>query len=180
MQKRSALAILPLLASCAAAGGAPAGDPNTQVTASEDGFHVSMPVTQRTVAAEIDAPVAEVWAVLPGVMAEAGLAGTADAPTRTVSTQPRMVRGRLLDQPLNRLLDCGRGEFGVEYAASSPVRLGVRTTVQPGADGGSRLETVVEAQVRSSSGANAVLAPCRTLGRIEEGIAERVRARLAG
>jgi hypothetical protein len=175
------LAVLPLLGACAAAAGTGAAEPAPEVTTAQGGFRVSMAGAQRTVLSEIGAPAAEVWTVLPAVMEEAGLAGRADPATRTVTTPPRTVRGRLLDQPLTRLVDCGRGEFGAQRAASGQVRMIVRATVQPGAEGGSRLETVVEAHVRDSSGgANDLLAPCRSLGVLEEALAELVRARLAG
>jgi hypothetical protein len=181
MRKPWTLAVLPLLGACVTAAGTGAAEPGPEVTTTQGGFRVSMAGTQRTVQSEIGAPVAEVWAVLPAVMEEAGLPGRADPATRTVSTPPRTVRGRLQGQPLTRLVDCGRGEFGAERAASGQVRMIVRATVQPSEEGGSRLETVVEAHVRDSSGgANDVLAPCRSLGVLEEAIAELVRARLAG
>ncbi len=173
------LAVL-LLAACAAAPDpATAPDGTGHVIVSGDALHVAAPGARRTVSAEIAAPVAEVWAALPAVLQEMGLAGTADAATRTVATPPRMMSRRVADQPLTRIVDCGQGQYGAELAAVNPVRLALRVTVQPGTGDGARLDTVLEAQVRNVGGANAVMAVCRSLGSLEAEIASRLRARLA-
>lgn len=183
MTRTFSLALLPLLAACAAAPG-PAnelpGHATGQVIVSGDAIHVSTPSVQRVVAEEVAAPADRVWAVLPAVFEEMGFAASANAETRTVVTQPRTVNRRFLDAPASEYFDCGRGQFGVELAAVNTVRATVRTTVVPSEGSGSRLETVVEAHARSSDGASSVMAQCRSTRRLEAVMAERVRARLPG
>lgn len=182
MRRPFALLLVPLLASCAsAADPSVAPDGAGHVLVSGDAITVSTAGVQRTVSAEVAAPVDEVWAALPAVLEEMGFTGAADEAQRTFFSQPRTVRRRLLGQPLTRYVDCGRGEFGVEIAAARPIRLTVRSTVQPGENGASRVDTVVQAEARSSSGgANAVMANCRSVGTLEAEIAVRLGSRLDG
>ena len=183
MTRTLALALVPLLASCAAAPG-PAnelpGNAGGQVIVTGDAIHVSTPSVQRVIAEEVAAPADRVWVVLPAVFEEMGFAVSASAATRTVVTQPRSVNRRFLDAPAAEYFDCGRGQFGVELAAVNTIRATVRTTVVPAEEGGSRLETVVEAHARSTDGATSVMAQCRSTRRLEAVMAERVRARLPG
>ena len=183
MTRTLSLALLPLLAACAASPG-PAnelpGNATGQVLVTGDAIHVSTPSVQRVIAEEVAAPADQVWAILPAVLEEMGFAVSANDGTRTVVTQPRSVNRRFLDAPASEYFDCGRGQFGVELAAVNTIRATLRTTVVPTAESGSRLETVVEAHARSTDGATSVMAQCRSTRRLEAVMAEGVRARLPG
>jgi hypothetical protein len=178
-----AAALLALLSACAPAGTggtpAPGGDATGQVLITSDALHVSTGSVQRVLSREVDAPVARVWEALPGVLGEMGFAVQADAASRTVSTQPRTAARRFLDEPAARFFDCGRGQFGAELAATASIRFVLRATVQPAGGEGSRLDTVVEAHARTGDGTSALMAQCRSTGRLEDAIAAAVRARVA-
>jgi hypothetical protein len=157
----------------------PGGDRPTQIIATGDALHVATSTEVRVVSQAVDAPVERVWAVLPAVYAELGLEGGVDAARRTVAGSVNFNR-RFQGQPATRLVDCGQGQFGTQIAASYTIRMAVSTTVNPGTGTGSRLDTMLEATARSTEGANAVAAQCRTQGALEALIATRVREKLAG
>jgi len=171
------------LAACGPAAAPPSGGPSnevpTQIVTTGDAIHVATSTEVRVVSQTVDAPVERVWAVLPAVYQELGLTGGVDAGRRTVSGTTNFNR-RFQGQPATRLLDCGQGQFGTQIAASYTIRLAVSTTVNPGEGSGSRLDSMLEANARSTDGANAVAAQCRTKGALEEMIATRVREKLAG
>lgn len=173
---------------CALAACAPAAAPSasggttipapTQSIGSGEVVHVTVSSDVRVLAHSVDAPVARVWEVLPAVYAELGLEAAVDPGRRTVSSVARFTQ-RVLGQPATRFFDCGRGSFGAPIASQYTVRIALSTTVNPGADDGSRLDNRLEAQAFNRSGANSAAAECRSTGRLEETIAERVRARLS-
>ena len=170
------------LAACGPAASAPSSGPSempTQVLAVGDAVHVTTSAEVRVVSETLDAPVDRVWAVLPAVYRELGLTTGADAARRTVTGGANFTR-RFLGENATRFFDCGMGQFGSRIAASYTIRMAVSTTVNPGTGGGSRLDSMIEAFARSTDGANAVAAQCRTQGRLEQLIAQRVREKLAG
>lgn len=156
----------------------PAGRP-TEVMTTGDAINVAMTSEVRVVTQTVDAPVDRVWAVLPAVYAELGLEGGADAARRTMSGTGNFSR-RFQGQAAARLFDCGQGQFGTPLANTSNIRFAISTTVNPADNGGSRLDSQVEAHARSTDGANSLAAQCRTEGQLEAMIVERVRAKLAG
>src|SRR5687768_15354308 len=166
-------------AACASSTAGTAERP-TQVTDTGDGMHVSASVEQRLFTHGIQAPIERTWGVLPAVFQELGLGGTSDATRRTASSQLTFTR-RVMGEPATRFFDCGRGQFGMEIASTYTIFVTVQVTVNPGLDEtGSRLDSTVEAYARNTDGANALLAQCRSQGRLEELIAARVRERVAG
>jgi hypothetical protein len=170
------------LAACGPVAAPPSGGPNetpTQVMTSTDALNVTTSAEVRVVSQTLDAPVDRVWAVLPAVYAELELGAGADAARRTVAGGSTFTR-RFAGQPATRMFDCGQGQFGAEIAANYTIRFTVSTTVNPGEGNGSRLDSMVEAHARSTDGANAVAANCRTEGGLEALIAQRVREKLAG
>lgn len=170
------------LAACGPAASAPSSGPArtpTQVVATNDALHVTTSAEVRVISHDVDAPVDRVWAVLPAVYEELGLETSADAARRTAMGGASFTR-RFQGENTTRFFDCGHGQFGSQIAAHYTIRMTVSTTVNPAASGsGSRLDSMIEAFARSNDGANAVAAQCRTQGRLEQLITERVRARLA-
>ncbi|HVH14024.1 MAG TPA: hypothetical protein VM759_13270 [Longimicrobium sp.] len=171
-----------VLAACGPAATPPGAAPPTtqpvpsQTVGTSEGGYVTTTSEVRVLAQEVAAPVDRVYAVLPAVYEEMGLEPGADASRRTVSAAMRFTR-RLMGEPATRFLDCGSGQFGVAIASQYTIRMSVSTTVNPGTDGNSRLESAVEAHAYSD-GANSVAAACRTEGRLEQMIVARVRQRL--
>lgn len=178
------LAFPALLALCAcgpATGPAMGGGASVpaEVIATGDGVHVSTTAETRTVTHEVTAPPERVWQVLPEIYREIGLPGSADANTRTVASQSATFTRRIIGEPATRFFDCGRGQFGVEIAATYTIHVTARTTVQPGpTPAASQLETVVQAYARNNDGANALLSHCHSRGLLEGLIALRVLEKL--
>jgi hypothetical protein len=171
------------LAACGPAASAPSSGPTgevpTQIVTAGDAIHVATSTEVRVVSQQVDAPMDRVLAVLPAVYQELGLGNGVDAARRTVSGGTNFNR-RFQGQPATRFFDCGQGQFGSQIAASYTIRFTVSTAVNPGEGTGSRLDSMVEAHARSTDGANAVAAQCRSQGQLEALIATRVREKLAG
>jgi hypothetical protein len=144
-----------------------------------DAINVSMSSEVRVVSQTVDAPVDRVWAVLPAVYAELGLEGGADGARRTMNGTGSISR-RFQGQAAARFFDCGQGQFGTLLANTSTIRVSISTTVNPTDNGGSRVDSQVEARARSTDGANSLASQCRTEGLLESMIVERVRAKLVG
>jgi hypothetical protein len=179
--RRILLGALAGLAACGPAASTAGGGTRTptQVISTGDAIHVATSNEVRVISQTVDAPVDRVWAALPAVFQELGLDGDPDASTRSVAGTATINR-RFQGQQATRLFDCGMGQFGTQIAASYTIRVAVATTVNPSSEGGSRLDTMVEANARSSDGANSVAANCRTQGQLEAMIVERVRQKVAG
>lgn len=170
------------LAACGPAVSTPSAGPAetpTQVVTTGDALHVTTSAEVRVVSHDVEAPVDRVWAVLPAVYQELGLDAGADASRRTVTGGATFTR-RFQGESATRFFDCGQGQFGSQIAANYTIRMTVSTTVNPGTSGGARLDSMIEAFARNTDGANAVAAQCRTEGRLEQLISDRVRAKLAG
>jgi hypothetical protein len=151
----------------------------TQVVSTGDAIHVTTSAEVRVVSLDVNAPVDRVWAVLPAVYQELGLETSTNAERRTAMGGATFTR-RFQGENATRFFDCGMGQFGSQIAANYTIRMTVSTTVNPGASGsGSRLDSMIEAFARSNDGANAVAAQCRSEGRLEQLISDRVRAKLA-
>lgn len=175
------LGALCALAACGPATAPPASGSAplpTQAVGSGNAVQVTINPEVRVVSQPVEAPVARVWEVLPAVYAELGFETAVDAERRTVSGAATFAQ-RVLGQPATRFFDCGRGSFGTPIVTQYALRVILSTTVDRGMENASRLDNRVEVQAFSRSGANAVAAQCRSTGRLEETIAERVRAHLA-
>lgn len=170
------------LAACGPTASAPSASgpaplPTTTVGTS-DGVQVMTSSEVRVISQDVQAPVDRVLAALPAVYEQLGIPASADAARRTVSGATSFSR-RFNGESAARYFDCGQGSFGTPIASQYAIRMTVSTTVNPGEGGtGSKLESVVEARAYSSDGANAVAAPCRTSGRLEQMIGTLVQGRL--
>lgn len=152
-----------------------------QVIDTGEGLTVSTAAESRLLTHDVTAPVDRVWQVLPEVYRELGIAGTAEESIRTVTSSSTSFARRMFGEPATRFFDCGRGQFGVEIAATYTIHLTARTTVQPGASpSASKLETRVQAYARNNDGANALASQCHSKGLLEGLIALRVLEKLGG
>ena len=174
-----ALAAALALAGCGpAAESGPPPQPAPQVIHTGDAIHVSTTVRVAAVGSEVPAAPDRVWAVLADVYRELGMEPSADADARVLAAQPRAFTRRFGDHPAPRLFDCGRGTSGVDLAASYRIQMSVRTSLRPSGEGGTRLETLVEAHARNPDGVDAAPARCLSRGVLEQAIAARVMAKL--
>lgn len=170
-----------MLAACGPAAAPPGAAPSprpieAQSVGTNEGGYVTTNADVRVLSMDVAAPVDRVWAVLPEVYRELGLAAESDDARRTVAGTARVSR-RFMGEPASRVLDCGKGQFGTDIVSAYAIRMSVSTTVNPGTGTNARLDTAIEAHVESD-GANSVAAQCRSQGRLEAMIAERVRARI--
>ncbi|HEU0012220.1 MAG TPA: hypothetical protein VFQ45_00980 [Longimicrobium sp.] len=156
----------------------PPPQPAAQVIVTGDGAHVSMPARVTAVGSEVPAAPDRVWAVLGDVYRELGMEPSADAAARVMAAEPRAFTRRFGGLPAPRLFDCGRGAAGVDLASTYRIRMSVRTALHPSGEGGTRLETTVEAHGRNPDGVDAVPARCLSRGVLEQAIATRVTAKL--
>lgn len=111
------------------------------------------------------------WAVLPAVYDSLGIPVAQRQPaTRTLGNDGLRLRRRLGSVPLQRYLDCGRGQDGPN-AESYEVHLSVQTQVKPGARQTSHLSTIVQAQARPVNFSGEWVR-CASRDMLEERIAE--------
>ena len=120
---------------------------------------------------ELTAPVDALWKVLPAVYDSLGIEITRrDPASHTLGNDGLRLRRRLGKVPLQRYLDCGSSQGGPN-AESYDVHLTVRTRLQPGAAGHSRLSTTVQAQARPINFAGDWVR-CTSKNQLEQRIAE--------
>ncbi len=129
------------------------------------------------IASEIAASADEVYAALPGVYGELGIApGMADAGNRTFGNRRVEASRRLGQVPLSRYLRCGENAFGAPVADSYRIQLAVVSTVAP-REGGSTIQTTVEATASSPGQSSSV--QCTSTGALERAIANGATLRAA-
>lgn len=179
MKRLVVLAAAALLAGCATGGQAPAERVRSTVSVSgTDGSatrtiesYADVGGTSHRISATPD----KVWAVLPAVYQGLGInVGTSLPDYMTIGNSKLELNRTLGGQPLSSFVSCGYAPTGAPLADSYRVNMAVVTTVGPAANGGSQLETRVQASAtnRAVSGASV---NCATTGRLEGLIAERAR-----
>jgi len=181
MPRRLVLLSVLALAGCASSGGIEGtSQRSVELTSSNDAQYRVEMVNAAAGRVAIAAPADQVWAALPAVFAELGLADQAqvlDETGRIYGTQPNSVRRRLAGVALSRLLDCG-SRAGIANADSYAITIAIRTQVQPDAAGGSTLRTEVDAHGRATGTSDASVR-CGTTNELERRIERLVKARIA-
>jgi hypothetical protein len=178
MKRLVVIAAAVLLSGCAS-GGAGAGETGTvRATTTVSGVGGTRTLesygTRVGAAHTVDAPVERVWEALPAVYGALGIpVGTSVPATRTFGNSSLEVNRRMAERPVSTWLNCGEGPFGAPLADSYRVKATVVTTLAPGADGRTQLQTLVSgtATNRAASGAPV---NCGTTGALETQIAERL------
>lgn len=125
-------------------------------------------------ATAVDAPVDEVWKVVPAVFRELGYPGAQASGAGYVFITPNLqIRGRLYpEEPNSKYIDCGTGITGAR-ADSYVVWFAIVTRVRPGAEGGSIVETAIDGNARDRAhSSNAVR--CSGTGVLERAIGEMI------
>lgn len=147
-----------------------------------DEGYVDVDLTTRRVsyAHPVPFPAAQVWNVLPDIYQQHGLPVTRLDPTaRVIAAEGFEVRRRLGDEPLSRIVDCGRTTAGVN-ANTYTVWLRIVTKIVPIDSGSASVSTEI-----TGSAADPALGPmtagrvsCTSVGRLEERLAIALRASL--
>lgn len=131
---------------------------------------------------EVGAPPARVWAVLPGVFGELGLAYNGiDDKARQLELRAVRVRGRLGKTRVSQYLTCGTSlATGGNNADMYDVTLNVVSRVGPGADSTrAMVRTYVTATARPVAVSGSEVA-CGTTGQLEETIGKLAAVRAGG
>jgi hypothetical protein len=190
MENRSMKLLAPVaflaLAACASAGTPAAGGaPETVVIAlppdavGTGSRPVLLPLhrDERGSRATRAAPLDQVWAVLPAVYDQLGIAvATLDARTHRIGNTALVAHRRLAGQRVSAFLECGTTAFGAPLADTYRIEASVLSTQRP-APAGAMLETRLEARA-VNPGVSGAPVRCASTGRLEELIARAVERRL--
>jgi hypothetical protein len=172
----SALLVLAACASGGTGSTAEAPAPPPRINAVGNGYDVRIGSGGATSAVALRAAPEAAWTALLATYQKMGIPlSSVDAAQRTASAVDLEVRRRLAGKSLSEYLDCGSNLTGL-IANSYRVRLTVTSTLAPGAQGGSTLQTSVSASATSPQGASSAPVNCATTGRLEAEIAQRVGA----
>ena len=128
---------------------------------------------------QVDAPVEEVWAVLPSVYGELEISiGAFEPETRTVGNRafrPKRIGGALM----SRYVDCGSGVTGRPKADEYQVNMFLLTKVDPLHPDTTRVQTEMFATAKSREIAGNRV-QCRTKGTLERRISEMISEKVGG
>ncbi|HEX2093707.1 MAG TPA: hypothetical protein VHG28_14995 [Longimicrobiaceae bacterium] len=190
MRRPIVLALLALAAACSANPDpalTPAGSRERPIAVNTDapgvvGYYGSATADpERVKTTAVNAAPDQVWQALPAVYQELGIPLTANDPTiRTLGNRNFVVaRGKLAGKPMSTYVNCGFAEMGGFAANEYRVNLSVVSLVRPGPQGGSEVQTLVEATAadhRAPQGR--APRPCTSSGELERQIAAGVQARV--
>lgn len=178
---RAAIPLLLLLtAACASTGGAGPPPTRTSETRLESGSGTLYTVEsihrgnlERVI---LDAPRDRAFEAMASAYHALGLEITgADQANGALLVGNQRARGRLAGQGLGSFFDCGTGPAG-PVTTTYTLQVTIRGQVTP-AEGGTLLETRVEANARDAGTSNPPVA-CASKGTLEQRIADEVRQRL--
>jgi hypothetical protein len=168
----SVVALAGLAAGCAAATPGEL-NPSAQTTRTvitdtnglPEGLTSAAPVASR---AHSPVPVDSTLVLLQAAYATAMVPVTLVEPAQHRLGNPRFsVRSRLNGEPLSRVVGCGRA-LGTDHADRDQVFISIISTVRPGANGGSEVETLLTANAQDrTSGTAGEMITCQTTGVLE-------------
>jgi hypothetical protein len=173
---RIAPAALLLLAAACAASPDPGISPTNQTTSQVFTGTEGLPTTVTT-----DAPVASTintairpdtaLVMLQAAYAANGIEVTLIEPREGKIGNPRFfVHGSLNHEPLSRYVNCGQ-TLTTNHADHDQIQMSVVTTVRPGLNGGSVIETLLTATAQDRTSGNVGdMIPCSTRGALESRI----------
>ena len=182
MKRLAVVAAAALLAGCS--GNAP---PSTQTVRASTSVSSSGTPTQSIESyqdvggsvVQVGAAPDRVWEMLPAVYQGLGITvGTTIPDAKTIGNLRLELNRTLGGQPLSTYVNCGEGATGTPLADSYRVTLSVLTTLTPGQNGGTRVETRVAASAANRAVSGATV-NCGTTGRLEGLIADRVKNQTA-
>ncbi|MBV9109009.1 MAG: hypothetical protein JO306_06360 [Gemmatimonadetes bacterium] len=120
------------------------------------------------------------WAALPGIYQQLGLAITrAEDAKRLIGSQQALRRGRRINgQSISSVLECGRTPAGGPAADSYEVTLNAYSVIVPLASGNSQVQTLVEGLARDPVSNNPAVT-CASKGTLEQAIRNALTLRAA-
>ncbi len=166
---------------CATSGGVRSGSEPERVTVVSSGLsELEVRTTaDGTAAYNADAPIEQVWSVLPQVYEELGveLAVLDTVSMRIGNTRftPRRIGGRRLSQYLR----CGSSVTAAPNADTYRVTMSLITRLMDAGDGTTSVLTLVAASAKPRDVGGSVV-NCGSTGRLEQRVSEMVNARLGG
>ena len=178
---RIPVALLLVLAGCAGGGEAnlnPSPTPN-RVISSPSGAYVALSDDSGAREAVLPGTPDALWPALQEVYAELGIPVTeVDAAQRVLGNSAVVVTRGVERLSRSQLMDCGNDLTG-SVADQSRLRLAVHSGLAPVA-AGTRLQTRVTGTARKNSGSSGDELACRSTGRLEAEIAQRLAGRAGG
>lgn len=119
-----------------------------------------------------------VWRLLPLVYARLGMEGRVlDSASRVYGVQNATVEKRLGESRISELIDCGATPLGAPAAESNRLVLSVTTRI-PRGSAGTEVRTLVAATT-APSGPGGTPVRCVSTGRLEQRLADLLRAELS-
>lgn len=179
---RSALVLLSLAAAGCASTGTTSSSPTrldrSSTTIESVGLTIETTTVLETVGTRIPTPAADLWATLPLVYGDLGIAlATHDAAQMVIGNPGLIVQGnRLASTRVSRYLNCGVDPLGSPLADRYQVVLSVASRVRTAGE-----ESLLETQVSGSAGQRGVAGnavTCTSTGVLEEAIGNAAKLRL--
>lgn len=149
--------------------------PRAEETSTGFSFRINSQVT--AIEHPLGAPADSVWAALPEVLREMGIAPQMNAAgDRTIGNQ-RITARRVAGDRTDNYVRCGNQGAGPSAMAAMRVRLSLLTTVRPESDTRSRLFTEVTGTATPVEGSGGTTL-CASTGALEKKLAEALAARV--
>jgi hypothetical protein len=165
-----------IVAGCSAAGGTAAGPP-ANITETSTGEFVRL-AEVGSVEADVDGSIEVVWALLPGVYEELGIASDVlDSRTRTYGTRA-LTANRVGGRRTEDWVRCGYEGAGPSAGTQRRLRLSLSTRVSSAPGGRTRLVTELSGTATPVTGTSSGPVRCVTTGQLERRISELVAAGL--
>jgi len=181
LKKHHGLMFVILSLGCATSSGAPADVAPERVTVVTAGLGAMDVRTTADAAGSYwaDAPVDQVWAVLPQIYEELGVPlAVHDSDAKAIGNSSFRVR-RIGGTRLSQYLRCGTGVTATPNADRYQVTISLTTRISEANEGGTAIRTVVGATARPRDVGGSVV-NCASTGRLENRISEMVAEAVGG
>ncbi len=149
--------------------------PRAEETSTGFSFRINSQVTP--IEQQIAAPADSVWAALPEVLRELGIAPQMSAEGDRVIGNQRITARRVAGDRTDIYVRCGNQGAGPSAMAAMRIRLSLLTSVRPEGDSRSRLFTEVTGTATPVEGSGGATL-CASTGALEKKLAEAVVARV--
>jgi hypothetical protein len=178
LSRACAAAAVAVLASTSLAAQSRNSEPTPRAEETSTGFTFRINAQVTAVEHPLAAPADSVWAALPEVLREMGIAPQMNAAgDRTIGNQ-RITTRRIAGDRADNYVRCGNQGAGPSAMAAMRVRLSLLTTVRPEGDTRSRLFTEVTGTATPVEGSGSATL-CASTGALEKKLAEALIARFA-
>jgi hypothetical protein len=152
-------------------------EPAPRVEETANGFSIRINSQVAAIEKQIAAPADSVWAALPEVLRELGIAPQVSAGRDRVIGNQRITARRVAGDRTDIYVRCGNEGAGASAMSAMRIRLSLLTTVRPEGDTRSRLFTEVTGTANPVEGTGGTIL-CASTGALEQKLAEAVAARV--